>query len=81
MSGIMKMSPWKAPQCSEMNDFGDGLVRTLEQILTLCTDKSRTYYIGDILLRGCSRYGHHIRQMYFPALHCCFTICLVSGIY
>lgn len=33
-------------------DFGDGAVRTLEQILTLCTDKSRTYYIGGYSLAG-----------------------------
>ena len=63
-----ELSPWKAPAVFGNEDFGDGAVRTLEQILTLCTDKSRTYYIGDILLRGCSRYGQHIRQMYFPAL-------------
>lgn len=63
-----ELSPWKAPAVFGNEDFGDGAVRTLEQILTLCTDKSRTYYIGDILLRGCSRYGLHIRQMYFPAL-------------
>lgn len=63
-----ELSPWKAPAVFGNEDFVDGAVRTLEQILTLCTDKSRTYYIGDILLRGCSRYGQHIRQMYFPAL-------------
>ena len=41
-----ELSPWKAPAVFGNEDFGDGAVRTLEQILTLCTDKSRTYYIG-----------------------------------
>ena len=33
-------------------DFGNGAARTLEQILTLCTDKSKTYYIGGYSLAG-----------------------------
>lgn len=33
-------------------DFGDGAARTLAQILTLCTDKSKTYYIGGYSLAG-----------------------------
>ena len=37
-----ELSPWKAPAVFGNEDFGDGAVRTLEQILTLCTDKSRT---------------------------------------
>ena len=32
--------------------FGVGVVRTLEQCLILCTDKSRTYYIGGYSLAG-----------------------------
>jgi hypothetical protein len=60
-----ELSPWKAPAVFGNEDFGDGAVRTLEQILTLCTGHIIS---GDILLRGCSRYGQHIRQMYFPAL-------------
>ena len=47
-----ELSPWKAPAVFGNEDFGDGAVRTLEQILTLCTDKSRTYYIGGYSLAG-----------------------------
>ena len=42
-----ELSPWKAPAVFGNEDFGDGAVRTLEQILTLCTDKSRTYYVKE----------------------------------
>ena len=86
-----ELSPWKAPAVFGNEDFGDGAVRTLEQILTLCTDKSRTYYIGgyslaghiisgDILLQGCFVMGSISDRCIFR--HCsCFTVCLVSGIY
>ena len=47
-----ELSPWKASAVFGNEDFGDGAVRTLEQILTLCTDKSRTYYIGGYSLAG-----------------------------
>ena len=47
-----ELSPWKTPAVFGNEDFGDGAVRTLEQILTLCTDKSRTYYIGGYSLAG-----------------------------
>lgn len=35
-----ELSPWKTPAVFGNEDFGDGAARTLEQILTLCTDKS-----------------------------------------
>ena len=47
-----ELSPWKAPAVFGNEDFGDGAARTLEQILTLCTDKSKTYYIGGYSLAG-----------------------------
>ena len=47
-----ELSSWKAPGVFGIVDYGDGAVRTLEQILTLCTDKSRTYYIGGYSLAG-----------------------------
>ena len=48
----LDLSPWRSPAVFGNEDFGDGAVRTLEQILTLCTDKSRTYYIGGYSLAG-----------------------------
>ena len=47
-----ELSPWKAPAVFGNEDFGDGAARTLEQILSLCTDKSKTYYIGGYSLSG-----------------------------
>ena len=47
-----ELSPWKAPAVFGNEDFGDGAARTLAQILTLCTDKSKTYYIGGYSLAG-----------------------------
>ena len=47
-----ELSPWKALAVFGNEDFGDGAARTLEQILTLCTDKSKAYYIGGYSLAG-----------------------------
>ncbi len=47
-----ELSPWKAPAVFRNEDFGDGAARTLEQILSLCIDKSKTYYIGGYSLSG-----------------------------
>ena len=41
-----ELSPWKTPAVFGNEDFGDGAVQTLEEILLLCSDKSKTYYIG-----------------------------------
>ena len=57
-----ELSPWKAPAVFGNEDFGDGAVRTLEQILTLCTDKSRTYYIGILFQTAKDKWGHHFLQ-------------------
>ena len=74
-----ELSPWKAPAVFGNEDFGDGAVRTLEQILTLCTDKSRTYYIGGYSLAVLVMGSISDRCIF---RHCsCFTVCLVSGIY
>jgi hypothetical protein len=40
-----ELSPWKTPAVFGNEDFGDGAVQTLEEILLLCSDKSKTYYI------------------------------------
>lgn len=63
-----ELSPWKAPAVFGNEDFGDGAARTLEQILTLCTDKSKAYYIGGYSLLVYFHYGQHIRQIYFAVL-------------
>ena len=46
------LSPWKAPAVFGNDDFGDGAKETLERILELSADKSRTYYIGGYSLAG-----------------------------
>ena len=46
------LSPWKAPAVFGKEDFGDGAGRTLDEILTYCTDTSKTYYIGGYSLAG-----------------------------
>ena len=37
-----ELSPWKTPAVFGNEDFGDGAVQTLEEILLLCSDKSQT---------------------------------------
>ena len=40
------LSPWKAPAVFKTEDFGGGASKTLENIIALCVDKNRKYYIG-----------------------------------
>ena len=46
------LSPWHAPAVFGKEDFGDGAAQLLEYILTLCADKSKTYFIGGYSLAG-----------------------------
>ena len=46
------LSPWKAPAVFGKEDFGGGAGKTLAEILKLCTDESKTYYIGGYSLAG-----------------------------
>ncbi len=40
------LSPWEAPAVFGAEAFGDGAQETLDEILSCCTDKEKTYYIG-----------------------------------
>ena len=46
------LSPWKAPAVFGKEDFGEGAVETLAELLKLCSDESKTYYIGGYSLAG-----------------------------
>ena len=46
------LSPWKAPAVFGKEDFGGGAEETLKQILKLCADRTKTYYIGGYSLAG-----------------------------
>ena len=46
------LSPWKAPAVFGKEDFGGGAEDTLAEILKLCSDESKTYYIGGYSLAG-----------------------------
>ena len=45
------LSPWKAQAVFKDDYFGGGEFKTLEKILTLCSDKKK-YYIGGYSLAG-----------------------------
>ena len=47
-----ELSPWKAPAVFGNEGFGDGASKTLEELLKLCADKEKTYYIGGYSLAG-----------------------------
>lgn len=68
MIGIRNCSPWKTPAVFGNEDFGDGAVQTLEEILLLCSDKSKTYYIGGYSLSGLFSLGLPVRQICSPGL-------------
>ncbi len=46
------LSPWQAPAVFGKEDFGGGADATLKEVLALCTDRSKTYYIGGYSLAG-----------------------------
>ena len=46
------LSPWKAPAVFGKESFGEGAANTLSELLQLCSDSSRTYYIGGYSLAG-----------------------------
>lgn len=46
------LSPWKAPAVFGNEDFGGGASKTLGELLKLCDDKEKTYYIGGYSLAG-----------------------------
>ena len=46
------LSPWEAPAVFGSEDFGGGAESTMQEILNLIEDKSKTYYIGGYSLSG-----------------------------
>lgn len=46
------LSPWQAPAVFGKEGFGGNAEATLKEVLKLCTDKSKTYYIGGYSLSG-----------------------------
>lgn len=47
-----ELSPWNAPAVFGNEDFGNGAGETLNRILKICNDSSKTYYIGGYSLAG-----------------------------
>ena len=46
------LSPWEAPPVFGKEAFGGGAAETLAELLKLCADKSKRYYIGGYSLAG-----------------------------
>ncbi|MBP5304569.1 MAG: esterase [Lachnospiraceae bacterium] len=46
------LSPWEAPPVFGDDPFGKGAKETLKEIIGLCNDKSKTYYIAGYSLAG-----------------------------
>ena len=46
------LSPWRAPAVFGKDDFGNGAVKMLEEILKFCGNKNKTYYVGGYSLSG-----------------------------
>ena len=46
------LSPWEAPAVFGKEGFSGGATRTLTEMLQLCSDVSKTYYIGGYSLAG-----------------------------
>lgn len=46
------LSPWQAPAVFGKDDFAGNAEKTLEYILTLCSDTGKTYHLGGYSLAG-----------------------------
>lgn len=46
------LSPWAAQAAFGDENFGDGAARTLDEILALCADDRKTYFLGGYSLAG-----------------------------
>lgn len=46
------LAPWRASAVFGNENFGDGAQRTLAKVLEICSDRSKTYYIGGYSLAG-----------------------------
>ena len=46
------LSPWEAPPVFGNESFGSGAADTLEEVLNICDDSSKAYYIGGYSLAG-----------------------------
>ncbi len=46
------LSPWEAPAVFGKDNFGGRASKTLEELLSLCADREKTYYIGGYSLAG-----------------------------
>ena len=70
-----ELSPWKAPTVFKDGGFGGGATKTLEKILTLCSDKKK-YYIGGCSLAGLFSMGS-IPNRYVYRNRCSISVRLV----
>ena len=46
------LSPWPAPAVFGKEGFGNGAADTLNEVLKICTDQEKTYFIGGYSLAG-----------------------------
>ena len=46
------LSPWKTPPAFGKDGFGDGAMATLDELLEIAWDKTKTYHIGGYSLAG-----------------------------
>lgn len=63
-----ELSPWEAPAVFGNEGFGNGAEDTLAEILTICSDKSKNYYIGGYSLAGLLPCGRRFKRRNFQAL-------------
>lgn len=70
------LSPWEAKAVFGREDFGFGARQTLDEILTLCGDRQKKYFIGGYSLAGLSLCGQPTRLKYLTELQ---RLHLLSG--
>ena len=51
-NGNRDLSPWEAPAVFGKESFGNGAAKTLDEILKVCEDRTKTYCIGGYSLAG-----------------------------
>ena len=75
------LSPWKAPAVFGNEGFGEGAAATLTEILSLCRDNTKRYYIGGYSLAGLFALWAAYQTDVFAGIAAAITICLVPRIH
>lgn len=66
----LDLSPWYAPAVFGKEDFGGGAEKTLAEVIRLCEDRTKRYYIGGYSLAGLFALWSAYQVDFFDGIAC-----------